>query len=167
MSEKIVPAQTQKLVDNILHAKHILVSGAGRSELMGRAFANRLVHLGLSVNVVGDITCPHTQENDLLLLISGSGETKKLLVEAQQAVDNHVKVAAITANSSSSLGKIADDILVIPAQSKKSKIMTSSQPMGALFEQASLLVCDSLVLNLMQKLGETNESMSARHADIE
>lgn len=39
--------------------------------------------------------------------------------------------------------------------------------MGSAFEQLAFLTFDSVVLNLMDDLGETSEAMFARHADFE
>ncbi len=39
--------------------------------------------------------------------------------------------------------------------------------MGSSFEQLAFLTFDSLVLSLMDKTGESSETMFARHADFE
>lgn len=39
----------EKFADAILKADRILVAGAGRSGFVARAFANRLMHMGLTV----------------------------------------------------------------------------------------------------------------------
>ncbi|WP_431088768.1 6-phospho-3-hexuloisomerase [Paenibacillus sp. 8b26] len=163
---QISDQEVSGLVNQIQQAKHIFVAGAGRSGLMIRAFANRLLHLGYSVSVVGEINSPHTKEGDLLLIASGSGETSSLINQAKTAKENKVKIALITTNTTSTLGHLADAYLIIPAHSKKDASQTL-QPMGALFEQTSLLLFDSLVLYLMKQKNETNESMKKRHADLE
>lgn len=45
--------QAQHFIGKIRNAKHIFLQGAGRSGIAIRAFANRLLHLGFSVSVVG------------------------------------------------------------------------------------------------------------------
>ena len=67
---------TEKLIDHILNAKNIFIVGQGRSGLMGRAFAMRLMHLGLRAYVVGEIVTPAIQGGDFLIAISGSGENQ-------------------------------------------------------------------------------------------
>ena len=49
-----------KLIDLIDISNHIYLTGAGRSGLMIRSFANRLLHLGYNISVVGEISSPHT-----------------------------------------------------------------------------------------------------------
>ena len=158
--------QVEQLLRAIQSANHIFLAGAGRSGLMIQSFANRLSHLGYSVSLVGEISAPHTQPGDLLLIGSGSGETPSLVNQAKIAKANGVSIGLVTTNSDSALGKLADVAVIIPAQSKQSEAVTL-QPMGSLFEQTSLFFYDSLVLNLMEKTGETNQTMKMRHADLE
>ena len=85
--------QAQHFIGKIRNAKHIFLQGAGRSGIAIRAFANRLLHLGFSVSVVGEISSPHTKAGDLLIIGSGSGETGSLKSLAQKAVECGVDVA--------------------------------------------------------------------------
>ena len=155
-----------KLIDLIDISNHIYLTGAGRSGLMIRSFANRLLHLGYNISVVGEISSPHTHPGDLLLISSGSGETKSLISQAEIAKQNGLKVALITTSSISSLAKLADIVLLIPVQSKYTNGETI-QPMGTLFEQYTLILYDSIVLNIMGLKNQTNETMKARHANLE
>ncbi len=164
--EKIDEGEVKELVSCIESARHIFVTGMGRSGLMIKAFANRLMHLGYSVSIVGEISSPHSKPGDLLLIGSGSGETASLINQAEISRKNDMKIALITANSESSLAKMADCIVKIPSNSKYDT-SEALQPMGSGFEQVSLLLYDSIVLYLMEKKGETNESMKLRHADME
>lgn len=151
----------QQLAVEIVAARHIFLTGAGRSGLMINAFANRLMHLGCSVSVVGEISSPHSRPGDLMIIGSGSGETRRLVSQAQAARHQQLRLAVITRHSESTLGQLADCKVVVPGGD------ASRQPMGSLFEQVSLLIYDSVVLALMRLRGETGDSMRLRHADIE
>lgn len=164
--DQVDEQQVENLIKEIESAQHIFLAGAGRSGLMIRAFANRLLHLGYSVSLVGEISSPHTKRGDLFLIGSGSGTTTSLVNQATIAKKNGVKIGLITTNPKSILGEMANSLVVIPAQSKVSET-TTLQPMGSLFEQTSLFLYDSIIMNLMNKNGETNQSMSKRHADLE
>lgn len=157
--------EREALATEIAQANGVFVAGAGRSGLAIRAFANRLMHLGLDANVVGDITCRHTKPHDLLVIGSGSGETTSLTNLARKAKDSGLRLALVTTNRESTIGKLADTTLVIPARSKTEG--GSVQPMASTFEQAAFLTYDSIVLLLMAKLGETGDTMYTRHADLE
>lgn len=156
--------QLGQLADVILSANHIFTAGAGRSGVAMKAFTNRLMHLGLSVSSVGEISNPHTQKGDLLILGSGSGETESLVAMAKRAKKNNVKIALITMDEKSSIAGLAEAVVVLPGVSpklkNKSMEITSVQPMGSAFEQISFLVYDGIIL-------EFSDTMFCRHADLE
>jgi len=74
------PSSLERLARTLLDAKRIFVAGSGRSGLMMRAFAMRLMHMGFPVFIVGDTTTPAIGKEDLLVIGSGSGETGALAV---------------------------------------------------------------------------------------
>ncbi|MDQ0204691.1 6-phospho-3-hexuloisomerase [Pectinatus haikarae] len=154
------------LVSTIDKSSNIFLTGVGRSGLMLRAFTNRLMHLGYNAYMIGDISTPHTKPNDILIIGSASGNSTHLFQQAEKAINDKLKIAVITANKESSLVKKADILVIIPTQTKDTN-PTSLQPMGTLFEQSSLLLYDSIVLMLMEKNGETSDSMKTRHANLE
>ncbi|WP_373818238.1 6-phospho-3-hexuloisomerase [Glaesserella sp.] len=170
-SQYIQDEQFNRLITRIKQAKHIFLAGAGRSGIAIKGFANRLLHLGFSVSLIGDITNPHTKAGDLLIIASGSGETGSLVSLAQKAKKSGVNIALITMDETSTIGKLADCVAVLPGVSPKLKNqgidLTSIQPMGSAFEQLSFIAYDAIVLALMEQLKETSDSMFARHADLE
>lgn len=163
--------QLDRLVDAILGANHIFTAGAGRSGVAMKAFTNRLMHLGLSVSSVGEISNPHTQAGDLLVIGSGSGETESLVAMAKKAKRSGVKIALITMDEESSIAGLAEVVVVLPGVSPKLKNrsmeIASIQPMGSAFEQISFLVYDGIILELMDRMNETSDTMFSRHADLE
>lgn len=50
--------QQEQMADEILKAKHIFVAGAGRSGMMARCFAMRLMHMGMKAYMVGEVVTP-------------------------------------------------------------------------------------------------------------
>lgn len=164
-------AQLDAMIEQILKAKHIFTVGAGRSGVAMKAFTNRLMHLGLSVSSVGEITSPHTQAGDLLIIGSGSGETESLTAMAKKARVRQVNISLITMDPQSAIAEMSDVTVVLPGVSPKLKNaglnLTSIQPMGNAFEQMCFLVYDAIVMELMERTGETSESMFTRHADFE
>jgi 6-phospho-3-hexuloisomerase len=154
----------------ILGAKRVFIAGKGRSGLFMRAFAMRLMHLGLHVYVVDDVTTPAIAADDVLVLASGSGKTSSLVQFASKAKDIGATVVLVTAYPDSPVGHHADKVVQIPAPSVKvegSSGVQSAQPMANLFEQALLLLLDISSLQLMKALGKTGEQMFARHANLE
>ncbi len=163
-------APGEELAEAVIGARAVFVAGSGRSGLAMRSFAMRLMHLGLSAHVVGETTTPRITDRDLLVIGSGSGSTPGLVVHSERARSIGAAVALITIDADSPIAANARIVLPIAAASPKIAEDTgarSVQPMGSLFEQALLLILDAVVLVLMEKMGETAETMFARHAVLE
>jgi 6-phospho-3-hexuloisomerase len=54
-------------------ATRVFITGEGRSGFMAKAFAMRIMDLGLDVHVIGETTTPSVGPRDTLLAVSGSG----------------------------------------------------------------------------------------------
>lgn len=158
-----------QLASGLLEAGSVFVAGAGRSGLMGKAFAMRLMHTGVAAYVVGETITPGIQEGDWLVLGSGSGETASLVAMANKAKQAGAKVALITTKETSTLAEISDIAVVLPGVSKEQNgsERSSIQPMASLFEQSLLLFYDALVLKLMELKGLDSKKMYGNHANLE
>jgi len=152
----------------ILAARRIFVTGAGRSGLALKMAAMRLMHLGLTVHVAGEVTVPAIGLCDLLLVASGSGTTAGAVHAAEVAVKAGAQVLAITTSPDSKLARLSQGIVVIPAATKQDHGATiSSQYAGALFEQSTLLVMDAMFQAMWHERGESAEELWKRHANLE
>lgn len=100
----------------MLAANRVFLAGAGKSGLAVRAFANRLMHLGLTVHVVGEITAPSVREGDLLVVNSASGETSSIVRMVQVASQERARVATLTMSPEATIGRLADVVIVVPGQ---------------------------------------------------
>ena len=162
-------AQTQQMahVARLMQGKKMIcTTGAGRTGLVMRMLAMRLAQMGLPVQVAGDVTCGPVGEGCVLVVGSGSGETGGLVQQAQKAKMAGAKLAVLTTAPESTLAAMADAVAVVPAPTKE-KAGGSVLPMGSLFDEGLLLVCDSLVAYLMEQCGVTEADMKARHANLE
>lgn len=166
-------------IEIITTADNIFVTGAGRSGLAAKAFAMRLMHLGLSSYVVGETISPAIYAGDCILAISGSGETNTIVTAAKISKKRGAKVLALTSYPESSLGQIADGIIHVKGRTKvevddenylKRQIKgnyTSLTPLGTAFELTSLVFLDGLVSELMEAMGKTEEDLKNRHTVLE
>ena len=166
--EKIDPQQLTTLCEELMKADRIFCDGLGRSGLQARAFCMRLMHLGLSSAVIGDVLAPPVSSNAMLVICSGSGESETLLGRARRAKKLGAKLTTVTAEKDSILAKMADITIELEAPLKEQrKRRRSIQPLGTLFEQASGLFFDMVVLELMDAMQVTNAEMALRHANVE
>ena len=156
-------------MEAILTADRLYVAGGGRSGLMARAFAMRLMQLGLVTYVVGETTTPAIRAGDLLLACSASGETQVTVLVSQVAKTAGARVFAITTIPSSPMARLADETIVIPAPSKRTApgAGVSAQYAGSLFEQSLLILLDAVSSEIGRRLGTPPQELDARHANLE
>ncbi|WAH42913.1 6-phospho-3-hexuloisomerase [Alicyclobacillus fastidiosus] len=161
--------KAEQFVEHILRAKKVFVAGAGRSGLMARAFAMRMMQMGFDSYVVGETVTPNLEKDDVLILGTGSGETKSLVIMAEKAKSLDASIAVATIFPESTIGQLADVSIKLPAQPKtgEGSGYTSIQPMGALFEQSLLVFYDAVILRLMENQGLDSDTMFSRHANLE
>lgn len=162
--------QITALETALLNAERIFVAGKGRTGLQIRGFAMRLMHMGLKVYVVDDVTTPSITSKDLLLIASGSGRTASLVNYAQQVQPVGAKLATITGSLDSEIASLASTVVVIPANNPKDGKTTEKQSvlvMGSLFEHSLGLLCDLMIFQLMASLDVSEEEMIRRHANLE
>ncbi len=173
-------AQIEKIVSLLIRGrgKRILIIGTGRSGLVGRSFAMRLMHLGFDVHVLGETITPAIGKGDIVVAISGSGATALPVTSARIARRVGAFIVAITARPSSPLGKIAGQVVHIKAKSKAARqkdyflrqIVGEYEPLaplGTMFEISASIFLDSLIVELMSQLGETEGELRRRHATLE
>ena len=169
----------EKFEDIIIEADNVFVTGAGRSGLAAKAFAMRLMHLGVSAYVVGETISPAINNGDCIIAISGSGETNTIVSAAKIAKNRGSKVLAVTSYPESTLGKLADTCLLVKGRTMqevddenymKRQIYgnyTSLTPLGTAFELTTLVFLDALVSELMEKMHQTESDLKARHTVLE
>lgn len=172
---EVTACVNQVLIESLTQARaliadsdRIFVAGAGRSGLCMRALGMRLMHLGKTVFVVGDTITPSIATTDLLILGSGSGQTPSLLAIAKKAHGLGTEILLFTTDAASPLARLADQKVIIPAQSYlNGSSLLSGQPLGSLFEQSLFILCDTLILGLMPRLNVDAAQMLDRHANLE
>jgi 6-phospho 3-hexuloisomerase len=176
--KKMKGKDVEKFINALMDAKRVFVVGAGRSGLVVKAFAMRLMHLDFNVHVVGETITPSLRRGDLIVALSGSGETDLIVESSNIAKKIGVKIVAITTYPKSNLARIADLTVVLPGRTKAAKTSTfmrrelageyaSLTPLGTLFEIGAMVFLDGVIASLMVKLGRKEEDMRAKHATIE
>jgi 6-phospho-3-hexuloisomerase len=166
----ILDEVTKRNISNIIgaffKAKRIFVYGAGRSGLVSRAFAIRLVHLGFQTFVIGETIGAPVKKDDLVFVISGSGVTIPTVMTAEIARDIGATLIVVTGERNSRITKFADIAIFLSANCKD-KERKQLAPLGTLFEASAWILLDSIIAEIMKKKGETEETMRSRHATLE
>ena len=159
-----------RLADMVMQAKRVFLAGQGRSGLVIRTFAMRLMQMGFAVHVVGETTTPAIEKEDILVIGSGSGETQSLVAMARKAKALNAEIALVSTQPRSSIGKTADLNVQIQAAALKSSPTfkpASVQPRGSLFEQTMFILFESIILRIAELKGLDTEQMLSKHANLE
>ncbi|MCP1714345.1 6-phospho-3-hexuloisomerase [Methanocalculus alkaliphilus] len=170
---RIREERAEELISLILSGKRIYVTGAGRSGLVAKAFAMRLMHLGFTCYVIGETITPAFESGDVLIAFSGSGETKSVVNTCEKVRELGGIICLITANIGSKtwkdaeiaidLGESSGDHRISPQEYEIRQITgqyrSASVPIGrgAVFEMVALIFSDAIISALMK----------ARHLDPE
>lgn len=166
---QVAEEELQQLALELQKAKRIFIIGEGRSGLMAKSFAMRLMHLGATVFVVGETITPSIAEGDLLVAISGSGTTKSVVWTAEKTQSLGCSVIAVTTNPESALTVSATKVLHVPAATKyrRENELQTIQPLGSLFDQCVHILFDTICL-LFSKLNEVDHTAAfGRHSNLE
>ena len=165
----------QRLIDALLHTislkEHynggrVFIAAAGRSKMVANMFAMRLMHCGLNVQVVGETTTTQINKFDILLLVSGSGETKQLINFAKKADEVGSDILLVTASPTSTLRYIADETFQI---GPSSRVLSADKnlPLGSRFELATMIFFETVILNFMEQLKLTEDNLRNCHTNLE
>jgi 6-phospho-3-hexuloisomerase len=167
--DALAPAAADALIRAIAGARRIALHGLGREGLQMKGLAMRLYHLGLDAHVVGEMTTPPLRTGDLLVVSAGPGDFASIAALMARAKEAGARTAVVTAEPSAQLARDADVVLHIPAQTMARDRSPGAAllPMGSAYECAMMIVFEALVLTLRDRLGETSESMRARHTNLE
>lgn len=163
-TEKIDQKRIQEIIEKVKSHRRIFVYGTGRSMLMLKAFAMRLMQIGLTSYVVGETTTPSFEPGDLLIVASASGETGSVCATAEAVKKQGVDLIVICSDPESTLGRIQKPDVIIESATKFSSSAASVQPLGSLFEQMLLVLFDTVILTMSQEEKGSNEAMAKRHA---
>lgn len=167
----------ENFISILMGSQRVFIVGAGRSGLVGKSFAMRLMHLGFNVYVVGETITPAMKPNDLLIAISGSGMTSSTLLIAKTAKKLGAIVVAITSRGDSPLANIADHVVKIKGRGEDvvrdylsdqlKGVSKSLTPLGTLFELSTAVFLDSIITRLMELLGKDEDELKKKHTNLE
>jgi len=139
------------MVEAIAAAKRIYVAGWGRAGNVIKLMSMNCSQLGLKTFVVGDNSTPSIHEGDLLIIGSGSGETDTMKILAEQAKEHGATLALVSGNPESTMGKLADLNIKVPAS----------------FYQVVPMLNDCIMSQLADKLGVTFADVMYNHNNLE
>ncbi|MCK4367684.1 MAG: SIS domain-containing protein [Thermoplasmata archaeon] len=152
----------EEIIKLLLNSDKVFIYGAGRSGLIGKAFAIRLVQLGLKVFFIGETTTPIVEDTDVALIISNTGETMSAIQTANIIRRVGAKVIVMTSRKTSKLAHAGNIVVTLNPELDDEAVALA--PLGTLFEDSTLVYLDGIVAYIMEKRNETESKMRGRHA---
>jgi 6-phospho-3-hexuloisomerase len=165
VDDKIV----EDFIRRIAGASSIFFFAQGRSGFILRSFCMRLMHLGFQVYFCGETITPAIGSDDLLVVLSGSGETPSTLESVRNAKKQKAMTCGILGNTESGIAEQVDKIIYLPGTTKlcRETEPDSLQMAGSLFEQSAFLFLEAVVLFLYLERKAQVGRLSSRHTTIE
>ena len=177
--------ETNSFLTLIEQAKRIYVAGAGRSGFVAKAFAMRLMHLGMTSYVVGETVTPAFLKTDTLIAFSGSGKTDSILEVCQTVQKIGGTLCLITATRDSPMAKLAGYKVILdtsePGYTKEGSdhfairqltgehrsLSHPCAPIGTLFETCALILTDSIITALIERKHCNMEDIVHRYSNMQ
>ena len=146
------------------HDGHLVVCGMGKSGLVGRKIAATLSSTGTPALFLHPAEAIHgdlgmVRQNDVVMLISNSGETEEVVKLLPALKRLNVKIISLIGRSDSSLGKAAD--VILDASVDKEACPLNLAPTTS--SMAALVIGDALAVVLMEQRAFQPEDFAARH----
>lgn len=144
----------------------VIVSGVGKAGEVGTKIANTLCSTGTPAYFLKPLEAQHgdlglVKRQDVLLLISNSGQTREILelIEQVKSLHGDMDIIALTRNAESTLAQAADVTLLTGATEEIC-------PLGltpTVSTTVMTVIGDLLVVALMKRIGFTKEQYGLRH----
>ena len=145
-------------------AARVIVTGMGKSGLVGRKIAATLASCGTPAIFVHPAEAGHGDlgmiiKKDILIAISYSGNTREIVEVLDFVKRIGIKLIGITGNKNSKLAKYSDVVL-------EAKVEKEAEPSGLVptaSSTAALAIGDALAIALMRKKGFSEEDFAFVH----
>lgn len=159
--------------DGLIKKRKFFLLASGRSAFILQCFATRLVHLGADVYMVTNLgSIPALSNNDILIVLSGSGTTS-IVVSLLKNYVNTAKpfgIVSITSHPETIIGRVGDITIRLKGRSKRDQVDLHDDtailtPEGTMFEIAAFVYLDAIIAELAIKMGKTNTDMLKIHSE--
>ena len=159
-----LPKDLSILIDYILKLDgRVIMIGMGKSSYIAKKIAASLASTGTPAFFIHPGEASHGDigmitENDMVIMLSNSGETKELFDTVNYCKRFNIKIAAITMKETSTLAQNSDFLLKLPNQKETSSI--SAPTTSSLM---SLSLGDAIVTSLHDARGFSKEDFKLFH----
>ncbi|TVT09083.1 MurR/RpiR family transcriptional regulator [Amycolatopsis bartoniae] len=159
------PAELERAVELLHHAKRVLVLGVGTSAPLAYDAAYRLLSIGVAAEAPADVHVQHVRAallsaGDAVLAVSHTGSTRETLAAVRSGREAGASVVAVTSFSSSPLTELAHAKLVAGGLETHYRIEAMTSRL------AHLLVLDALYVSLLLADRDRADAAQQTLADV-
>jgi len=163
--KNLLDSNLTKALDMIEQTQgRVIITGMGKSGHIGKKIAASLASTGTPSFFMHPAEASHgdlgmVTENDLIIAISNSGESRELIDILNYSKRFGIKLISITKNPDSSLGKAGDIVLKLPLSKEACPLglaPTSSTT-------ATLVLGDILTVAMIERRGFSKSQFNQRH----
>ncbi len=167
--EKIIHVYQNLITNQVVKRPAAFFIGAGIAGIVAHMAAMRFQHLGIKVRQTYDWRFRNA--DDVVTILSGSGETHVVLDYANMAKKANMKLISITGFADSQLAQLSDHCLTIKGRNTRvSQFEEEAQNVELFiptFEFITAIVLDSIVAQLAFDFEIDEAAMRAEHTNVE
>lgn len=155
----------QEVIDRILHIEgHLILMGVGKSGHIGKKLAATFASTGTPAFFVHVTEAMHGDlgmitKNDVVMLISNSGETKEVIAPIDPIHRIGAEIIAVTGNNQSTLAIKSDYLLDVYVEKEADAYNLAPTSSST----ATLVIGDSLALTVSEMKGFTEREFGLYH----
>ena len=150
-------------------AASIFCAAQGRSGYVLRCFCMRLMHMGYHAHFEGDTVTPPIGGDDILVVLSGSGQTSCTSGLIERAKKARGATFGILGTKHSPMRKRLDEVIYLPGtpEADQAEDLGLSQPLGSSFEQTAFILFEAVAHDLFVRQGADQATLQQRHTNLE
>jgi arabinose-5-phosphate isomerase len=159
------PAQVERVIDLLAGCKgKVVIMGVGKSGIIAQKIAATMTSAGTAALYLHPSDALHgglgiVQSNDVVMVLSNSGETDEIIEMLPYLNHRHVAIIAIVGNLSSTLARRSDAVL--DASVDQEACPLNLAPTAS--TTVALAIGDALAMTLMNAKGLTSDEFAINH----
>ena len=162
---RLDPASVERVVDLLAECKgKVVIVGVGKSGIIGQKIAATMTSAGTAALYLHPSDALHgglgiVQSNDVVIMLSNSGETDEIVAMLPYLKNRQVAIVAIVGNVNSTLARRAD--VVLDASVDKEACPLNLAPTTS--TTVALAIGDALAMTVMKVKGLTSDDFAVNH----
>lgn len=162
---RLDPASVERVVDLLAECKgKVVILGVGKSGIIGQKIAATMTSAGTAALYLHPSDALHgglgiVQTNDVVIMLSNSGETDEIVAMLPYLKNREVAIVAIVGNLNSTLARRAD--VVLDASVDKEACPLNLAPTTS--TTVALAIGDALAMTVMKVKGLTSDDFAVNH----